>query len=105
MNGLCSIAVANDRDAVAAAVQETFEAFIIDVNLNGNRSGLDILRQLRTDARSNASPTFLMTGQSEFSPAEETMIRDLDAQVFYKGESLLRLVDRVKAEIIGPHHR
>lgn len=99
IKGCCSIAVEDDTDAAAAAEEETFNAFVLDVHLRGGRSGLDLLRRLRLNGRAATAPMFVLTGQRDLSGQDETFLRDHHAHVFYKGESLLRLVEHIKAEI------
>ena len=102
LKGLCSIAVADEADATDAAQRESFSAFVIDVHLRGGRSGLDLLGWLRHRDVSRTTPMFVLTGEHHLPEHQQAFLRDHRADVFFKGESLLRLVDRIKAAVAPP---
>ena len=99
MKGLCSIAVADEAGAAEAASNESFAAVVVDLNLRGGRSGLDVLQRLRAEGRSRTAPMFILTGQRDLSSEDAAIVRDHHVQISFKGESLLRFVDRIKAEV------
>ena len=99
LKGLRSIAVADEADATDAAQHESFSAFVIDVHLQGGRSGLDLLGWLRQQDVSRTTPVFVLTGEHHLPEHQQAFLRDHRAHVFFKGESLLRLVDRIMAAV------
>jgi CheY-like chemotaxis protein len=102
LKGLCSIAVADEAEATVAAQHESFSAFVIDVHLRAGRSGLDLLGWLRHQDVSRTTPMFVLTGEHHLPEHQQAFLRDHQAHVFFKGESLLRLVDRIKAVVAPP---
>src|SRR5687768_15302385 len=60
--GYRSIAVADGRDALRAAMEEDPALVLLDIGLPG-LSGLDVCRRLRADPRTVALPIILVTGQ------------------------------------------
>ena len=102
LKGMCSVAVATDTDATAACEQGSFAAFIIDVHLRGGTSGISWVERLRSSARGFAPAVFVLTGERHLPESEQILLRTLQADVCFKGESLLPLVERVRTTITPP---
>ena len=108
--GYRSIAVADGRDAIRAAVDEAPNLVLLDVGLPG-LNGLDVCRRLRADPRTVALPIILVTGQT----ASRDVVAGLDAgaddfvrkpydeaELMARVRSVMRLA-RVTAEMVGAH--
>jgi cyclic di-GMP phosphodiesterase len=108
--GYRSIAVADGRDAIKAAVDEAPNLVLLDVGLPG-LNGLDVCRRLRADPRTVALPIILVTGQT----ASRDVVAGLDAgaddfvrkpydeaELMARVRSVMRLA-RVTAEMVGAH--
>jgi putative two-component system response regulator len=108
--GFRSVAVADGRDAVRAAIDESPDLVLLDVGLPG-LNGLDVCRRLRADPRTVALPIILVTGQT----ASRDVVAGLDAgaddfvrkpydeaELMARVRSVLRLA-RVTAEMVGAH--
>ncbi|HEY8237808.1 MAG TPA: HD domain-containing phosphohydrolase [Candidatus Limnocylindrales bacterium] len=109
-NGYRSITVADGRDAVRAASDESPDLVLLDIGLPG-LNGLDVCRRLRADPRTVALPIILVTGQT----ASRDVVAGLDAgaddfvrkpydeaELMARVRSVLRLA-RVTAEMVGAH--
>ncbi len=108
--GYRSMAVADGRDAIKAAVDEAPDLILLDVGLPG-LNGLDVCRRLRADPRTVALPIILVTGQT----ASRDVVAGLDAgaddfvrkpydeaELMARVRSVMRLA-RVTAEMVGAH--
>ena len=108
--GYRSMAVADGRDAIRAAVDEAPSLILLDVGLPG-LNGLDVCRRLRADPRTVALPIILVTGQT----ASRDVVAGLDAgaddfvrkpydeaELMARIRSVMRLA-RVTAEMVGAH--
>jgi putative two-component system response regulator len=108
--GYRSIAVADGRDALRAAIEESPDLVLLDIGLPG-LNGLDVCRRLRADTRTVALPIILVTGQI----ASRDVVAGLDAgaddfvrkpydeaELMARVRSVLRLA-RVTAEMVGAH--
>ena len=108
--GYRSIAVADGKDAVRAAVEECPDLVLIDVGLSGV-GGLDVCRRLRADPRTVALPIILVTGPSGSrdvmagldAGADDFVRKPYDgAELMARVRSVLRLA-RATAEMVGAH--
>ena len=108
--GYRSMAVADGRDAIKAAVDEAPDLVLLDVEMPG-LNGLDVCRRLRADPRTVALPIILVTGQT----ASRDVVAGLDAgaddfvrkpydeaELMARVRSVMRLA-RVTAEMVGAH--
>jgi DNA-binding response OmpR family regulator len=82
-------------EATALAESTQLAAFILDVQLRGGESGLDILTWLRTQPRYQSVPVLMLTGLI-LSDDEHATVRRHTAHVFYKPEKLHLLIDQLK---------
>ena len=108
--GYRSVAVADGRDALRAAVDERPDLVLLDVGMPGV-SGLDVCRRLRADPRTVALPIILVTGQVSArdvvagldAGADDFVRKPYDeAELMARVRSVLRLA-RVTAEVVGAH--
>ena len=108
--GYRSIAVADGRDAISAAVDEAPDLVLLDVDVTGV-NGLDVCRRLRADPRTVALPIILVTSQT----ASRDVVAGLDAgaddfvrkpydeaELMARVRSVMRLA-HVTAEMVGAH--
>jgi two-component system response regulator VanR/two-component system response regulator Irr len=84
------------RETITAAESLQVAAFILDVRLRGDESGLDVLAWLRSTPRYASVPVLMLTGLTHLSEDEEAIIRKDRAYVFYKPEKLHLLIDQLK---------
>ena len=98
-HGFMPIATATVEEAVAIAEQRTIIAFILDLNLKGGRSGLEVLAWLRLQPRYARTPVFVLTGQLDTRDEDKTVIRDYGARVFYKGLSTQALFAELRSQL------
>jgi putative two-component system response regulator len=108
--GYRSIAVANGRDAIRAAVDEAPALVLLDVALS-RLNGLEVCRRLRADPRTVALPIILITGATPSGAgiagldagADDFVRKPYDeAELLARVRSVLRLA-RVTAEMVGAH--
>ena len=108
--GYRSIAVADGRDALRAAIEEDPDLVLLDIGLPG-LNGLDVCRRLRADPRTVALPIILVTGQVTSrdvvagldAGADDFVRKPYDeAELMARVRSVLRLA-RVTAEVVGAH--
>jgi DNA-binding response OmpR family regulator len=76
------------------------DAMILDIGLDDNRSGIEILELMRLDDRFAGLPVIVLTGLSLTVEEEETIRRNR-AYLLYKKEGYERVFNRL-AEIIAP---
>jgi len=105
--GYAAIEAATVERAVEA-LSSDISAAVIDVSLAGERSGLEVLSPIRRTPKLSEIPVLVLTGGS-LTDAEETLVREQHAHVFYKPESfdtivstLDRLTGRVQAVAAAP---
>jgi DNA-binding NtrC family response regulator len=84
---------ASVSEATAIAEREPIDAFIVDLSLGRDRSGLDMVDWVRRQRDYESAPVFLLTGNLDIPVEEERRIHQQAAQVFYKGQSLEFLID------------
>jgi putative two-component system response regulator len=108
--GYRSMAVADGRDAIKAAVDEAPNLVLLDVGLPG-LNGLDVCRRLRADPRTVALPIILVTDQTAShdvvagleAGADDFVRKPYDeAELMARVRSVMRLA-RVTAEMVGAH--
>jgi DNA-binding response OmpR family regulator len=81
---------------------QPIDAFIVDLRLKGEHSGLDVLTWIRGQGAHAVAPVLILTGVTQLADEDEAVIRKARAYVFYKGQPLapiLEYLDRLtKAE-------
>jgi two-component system sporulation sensor kinase A len=89
-------ATAETLDQAHALLQTTsIEAVILDVGLQGNANGLDLLHTIRQRPEFDKAPVLILTGAT-LSAAEEALITRHRGFLFYKPEgfdTLVRFLD------------
>lgn len=78
----------------------TLEAMILDIGLDDNRSGIEVLELMRLDDRFVDLPVIVLTGLNLTSEEEESIRRNR-AHLLYKKEGYERVFNRL-GEIIAP---
>ena len=76
------------------------DAMILDIGLDDNRSGIEVLELMRLDDRFADLPVIVLTGMG-LTPQEEETIRRNRAYLFQKREGYERVFNGIAA-IIGP---
>jgi DNA-binding response OmpR family regulator len=94
-----SVSVAKDGfDAVEIASRESFDLFILDVNLPGGVSGFNILSTLRNNPKTKSTPIMFLTGRKEKADvmkavtagANDYLVKPIDTDILLaKVEALL----------------
>ena len=79
--------------SIADSVQ--LAAFVLDVQLRGGESGLDVLAWLRSQPRYQSVPVLMLTGLI-LTDDEQATIRTRGAHVFYKPKKLNLLIEQLK---------
>lgn len=78
----------------------SLDAMILDIGLDDNRSGLEVLEMMRLDDRFVDLPVVVLTGLS-LTGDEEESIRRNQAHLLHKKEGYERVFNRL-AEIVAP---
>ena len=78
----------------------TLDAMILDIGLDDNRSGIEVLELMRLDDRFVSLPVVVLTGLS-LTKEEEDCIRRNQAHLLHKKEGYERVFNRL-AEIVAP---
>jgi CheY-like chemotaxis protein len=78
----------------------SLDAMILDIGLDDNRSGIEVLELMRLDDRFVSLPVIVLTGLN-LTDEEEESIRRNRAHLLYKKEGYERVFNRL-AEIIAP---
>jgi CheY-like chemotaxis protein len=94
--GFASVHAASVAELNAAASTHAIDAFILDMNLEGPHSGLDVLTWLRQQPAYGDSLVVVLTGMTELDEGEKAIVRNHRAYVFYKGQSLKPLMDHLQ---------
>jgi DNA-binding response OmpR family regulator len=77
----------------------TLHAMILDIGLDDNRSGIEVLELMRLDDRFADLPVIVLTGLSLSADEEETIRRNR-AHLLYKQEGYEKVFNRL-GQIIG----
>lgn len=78
----------------------SLDLMILDLGLDDNRSGIEVLEAMRLDDRFTDLPVIVLTGLS-LTEHEEDCIRRNRAWLLYKKDGYERVFNRL-AEIVGP---
>ena len=90
--GYGAVTVATLDEAQDALKTTPVQALILDVALQGDGTGLDLLRTIRTRPEFDKAPILIFTG-GVLSDAEEALITRHRAFLFYKPEGFDTLVN------------
>lgn len=94
--GYVVIEAADFDHALSALGGTSIDAVVLDVRLPG-RSGIELLEHLRSDAKLAGLPVLILTGYFP-DAAEQALLKELSASVFYKPEgcvTVLRHLERM----------
>src|SRR5919106_4861458 len=81
----CDVLQASDPDTALLRLKSTtVDAVILDLRLSDERSGLEVLEQMRLDARFDTVPVVVLTGVNEVEPEEAEIIERHHAHLLYK---------------------
>jgi CheY-like chemotaxis protein len=78
----------------------SLDAMILDIGLDDNRSGIEVLELMRLDDRFVSLPVVVLTGLS-LTKEEEDCIRRNQAHLLHKKEGYEQVFNRL-AEIVAP---
>lgn len=93
----CDVVQAGDPDTALMRLRSTnIDAVILDLRLADERSGLEVLEQMRLDERFDDVPVVVLTGVNEVDEAEEEIITRHGAHLLYKRFGYREVVDRLE---------
>jgi CheY-like chemotaxis protein len=80
----------------ASLKSSTIDAVILDLRLSDERSGLEVLEQMRLDERYDDVPVVVLTGVTEVDEAEDAIIQRHHAHLLYKRFGYREVVQRLE---------
>jgi len=93
----CDVVQAADPDTAMARLKSgTIDAVILDLRLGDERSGLEVLEQMRLDERFDDVPVVVLTGVNEVEEAEQDVINRHGAHLLYKRFGYREVVQRLE---------
>jgi DNA-binding response OmpR family regulator len=93
----CDVMQAADPDTALARLKSTdVDAVILDLRLSDERSGLEVLEQMRLDERFDDVPVVVLTGVTEVAADEEEIINRHGAHLLYKRFGYREVVQRLE---------
>jgi CheY-like chemotaxis protein len=93
----CEVMQASDPEAAMTRLKSTIvDAVILDLRLSDDRSGLEVLEQMRLDERFDAVPVVVLTGVNEVEPEEAEIIDRHHAHLLYKRFGYREVVQRLE---------
>ena len=93
----CDVLQASDPDTAMMRLRSTtVDAVILDLRLSDERSGLEVLEQMRLDERYDDVPVVVLTGVSEVDGAESEIIQRYGAHLLYKRFGYREVVQRLE---------
>ena len=93
----CDVVQASDPDSAMKRLKSTsVDAVILDLRLSDDRSGLEVLEQMRLDERYDDVPVVVLTGVTEVDQAEEEVIQRHRAHLLYKRFGYREVVERLE---------
>jgi DNA-binding response OmpR family regulator len=93
----CEVLQASDPDAAMLRLRQNgVDAVILDLRLANDRSGLEVLEQMRLDDRFDSTPVVVLTGVSEVNEAEGDLIERHRAHLLYKRFGYREIVERLE---------
>jgi CheY-like chemotaxis protein len=93
----CDVLQAADPDTALMRLKATMvDAVILDLRLAEERSGLEVLEQMRLDARFDDVPVVVLTGVTQVDDAEEDIISRHGAHLLYKRFGYREVVERLE---------
>ncbi len=93
----CEVVQAPDPDTALMRLKSTpIDAVILDLKLGRERSGLEVLEQMRLEARFAHVPVVILTGVDEVEPKELDIIERHGAHLLYKQLGYHQVVQRLE---------
>jgi DNA-binding response OmpR family regulator len=93
----CDVVQAADPDTALMRLSSTpIDAVILDLKLGCERSGLEVLEQMRLDDRFAHLPVVILTGVEEVEPKEVEIIERHGAHLLYKQLGYRQVVQRLE---------
>ena len=93
----CDVLQAADPDSAMKRLNyETVDAVILDLRLSDERSGLEVLEQMRLDDRLADLPVVVLTGVPQVEASEEEIIQRYGAHLLYKRFGYREVVHRLE---------
>ncbi len=93
----CDVVHASDPETALLRLKSAaIDAVILDLRLSDDRSGLEVLEQMRLDARFDDVPVVVLTGVTEVDESEEEIIRRHRAHLLYKRFGYREVVQRLE---------
>ena len=93
----CDVLHASDPETALLRLRSaTIDAVILDLRLAEERSGLEVLEQMRLEARYDEVPVVVLTGVSEVDPTEDEIIQRHGAHLLYKRFGYKEVVHRLE---------
>ena len=93
----CDVVQATDPEAAMSWLKSTaIDAVILDLRLSDERSGLEVLEQMRLDEQFDAVPVVVLTGVNEVEPEEAEIIERHHAHLLYKRFGYREVVQRLE---------
>lgn len=93
----CEVLHAGDPESALMRLKtSSIDAVILDLRLSDDRSGLEVLEQMRLDERYDDVPVVVLTGVNEVDPAEDEIIQRHGAHLLYKRFGYREVVQRLE---------
>jgi len=93
----CDVLQASDPESAMMRLKTTaVDAVILDLRLSDERSGLEVLEQMRLDERYDEVPVVVLTGVTEVDQAEDEVIQRHGAHLLYKRFGYREVVQRLE---------
>lgn len=93
----CDVLQAADPDSAMKRLNyEIVDAVILDLRLADDRSGLEVLEQMRLEERLADLPVVVLTGVPQVDPTEEEIIQRYGAHLLYKRFGYREVVHRLE---------
>ena len=93
----CDVLHASDPETALLRLRSApIDAVILDLKLSDERSGLEVLEQMRLDERYDEVPVVVLTGVSEVDDTEEELIQRHGAHLLYKRFGYREVVQRLE---------
>ena len=93
----CDVLHAADPDTALMRLKtSTVDAVILDLRLSDERSGLEVLEQMRLDELYDDVPVVVLTGVTEVAESEEEIIQRHGAHLLYKRFGYREVVQRLE---------
>jgi DNA-binding response OmpR family regulator len=93
----CDVLQAVDPDMAMVRLRSApVDAVILDLRLAEDRSGLEVLEQMRLEAQFDDVPVVVLTGVDEVEPEEAEVIERHGAHLLYKRYGYREVVQRLE---------